>query len=441
MRNTGAITEDKIGDLGRAMASRSSLLLEVYLSQEAVPYTDKKSKSLQCLRDYGVITESKEGMSLSREARMIFDKIAKKTYRMHIMPDIENWKRDVALHSERALNAALDGDDIGSEDAHIDEVVNLVRDLSDALNQEMASIEYSIYSELNDTTNLKDKRVVLYYLMEKIKAQISKIQSLSYEDLRQCASNNQKVHMIMARTLNIVVSNCLDELSVNLTKVSELIEKLNKERKRQDEMVRRLQKGLRNGMYVPSDMSFSFSDLDEAGLCVGGLAFDELTNIDLEDKENDYFLLTVLDKVTDNEKLKELKAKSAKVYTGTVVEVEEQPEERELSPSEKEGYAFLAYNSENEWSENLSAYEYWEHYNLKEMLEYKSFLAIVLHQCNSDFRNDIVVNKRDGYEWKLYVKTIKPFPLCDTVYVQDARYYCYEASGEEPDKDLMWTRN
>lgn len=43
----------------------------------------------------------------------------------------------------------------------------------------MTSIEYTIYAELNNTYDLNSKRLILNSLMDRIKAQIQKISSLS----------------------------------------------------------------------------------------------------------------------------------------------------------------------------------------------------------------------------------------------------------------------
>lgn len=440
MNRQGQISEDKIGDLGRAIAAKTPLLLQVYLASTPV-FESKKTKQYYCLRDSGVISESDSGVMLSREARHLFDKIAQKAHRRHVMPDIENWKMDVQQYSERALNAAYELDDSEDEYSYLEAVTHLVRDLADALNQEMASIEYIINSELSDTTNIKNKRIILSSLIKKITAQIDKIKSLSREGLKECHAGNSKVEMILSIGIYDVVDKCLNEMDISLAKTVALMDKLNKEYKRQNAMVWRLHHSLRNNQYDPEQVPFSFDDLVAHGLAFGGMDFaEELTNTDISMETNNYFLLMTVGKISESNEYRTVERKQ-KLNEADVKDEDKPDPVQPLTEHQEWGYRFLNYNSKNPHNENLSAVEYWELHDLDRIIDQKAFLSLVLHQCKSDLLTDNIVNTDDGMQWKLYLQTVKPSPACDTVYVSDARYFSYSINVGAPTKDEVWIRD
>ena len=90
MSRGGQLNEDKIRDLGRATESRADLLLQAYLSELSIE-DSQSTKHYRTLRDCGVIQEGLDTITLSKEMRRIFDIMAKKSHRLHVMPDIEEW--------------------------------------------------------------------------------------------------------------------------------------------------------------------------------------------------------------------------------------------------------------------------------------------------------------------------------------------------------------
>lgn len=447
MSIAGQITEDKIGDLGRAIASKSDFLLEIYLSSSPV-FDNKKTKHYRNLRDSGVINESDKGATLSREARYLLDNIAKKTHRRHVMPDVDVWKSQVEEYSERALNAAYELDDSEDEEGYLEAVSHLVRDLSDSLYREMADIEYIINSELSDTTNIKGKRVILTSLISRIGRQIDKLKTLSRNGLKECHAGNSKVEMILSLTLYEAVDKCIDEMQRHQTKTMALMDRLNKEHKRQNARVWRLHHSLRNNQYNPEETIFSFDDLVDLGLAAGGLDFTEsLTNTDVDIESNNYFLLMTVGQISEGDSTKKV-ARAANMYSGHVqqddgedeAEAETLGKEQSKTEQQEWGFSFLAYNNKHSYSENLSANEYWELFELEAIIERKAFLALILHQCKSDFLNDTIVRTADGYQWKLYIDTVKASPACATVYIKDVCYYRYKLTDGAPSREEVWTR-
>lgn len=446
MSIAGQITEDKIGDLGRAIATKSDFLLEVYLSPIPV-FDSKKTKHYRNLRDGGIITESDNGASLTREGRFLLDNIAKKTHRRHVMPDIENWKSQVEEYSKRALNAAYELDDSEDEEGYLEAITHLARDLSDSLNREMSDIEYVINSELSDTTNIKSKRVILTSLISRIHKQVEKFKSLSRGGLKECHAGNSKVERILSFSLYAAVDRCINEMQRHQTKTMILMDRLNKEHKHQNAMVWRLHHSLRNNQYRPDETVFSFDDLVELGLAAGGLDFTEtLTNTDVDIENNNYFLLMTVGQISDSSPAVKT-PNAANVYSGSVQKDDDVDDDEALGKEQTKteqqewGFSFLSYNNEHPYSENLSANEYWELFELEAIIERKAFLALILHQCKSNFLSDTIVRTADGYQWKLYIDTIKSSPACETVYIKDACYYRYKLTDAAPSREEVWTRD
>lgn len=440
MNHIGQISEDKIGDLGRAIAAKTPLLLQVYLASAPI-FEKSKTKHYYCLRDSGVISESESGVLLTREARHLLDKIAQKAHRRHVMPDIENWKMDVQQYSERALNAAYELDDSEDEYSYLEAVTHLVRDLADALNQEMASIEYIINSELSDTTNIKNKRIILSSLIKKITAQIDKIKSLSREGLKECHAGNSKVEMILSIGIYDVVDKCLNEMDISLEKTVALMDKLNKEYKQQNARVWRLHHSLRNNQYNPENTPFTFEDLEQHGLAFGGMDIsEELTNTDINMDTNNFFLLMTVGKISESIASR-APERVAKLNNNNVKKDDEPDPEQPPTEQQELGYSFLGYNSKNPRKENLSVVEFWNLHNLDKIINQRAFLSLILHQCKNDLMEDNIVNTNDRWHWKLYLKTVKPSAFCDTVYVSDARFIRYSVNEPAPSKDEVWTRD
>ena len=93
--NSGHLDNDKIIALGSAIERQSELLLDTYLSHQATNEPYQAQKTYRTLREAGVLLESGETVRLTQPFRRILDSIAKKSYRQHIMPDIEEWKRNL----------------------------------------------------------------------------------------------------------------------------------------------------------------------------------------------------------------------------------------------------------------------------------------------------------------------------------------------------------
>lgn len=102
--NSGHLDNDKIIALGSAIERQSELLLDTYLSHQATNEPYQAQKTYRTLREAGVLLESGDTVRLTQPFRRILDIIAKKSYRQHVMPDIEEWKRNLKLLSDLASN-------------------------------------------------------------------------------------------------------------------------------------------------------------------------------------------------------------------------------------------------------------------------------------------------------------------------------------------------
>lgn len=435
MSRGGQLTADKIRELGRATESRADLLLQAYLSELSIE-DSQSTKHYRVLRDCGVIQEGLDSITLSKEMRRLFDIMAKKSHRLHVMPDIEEWKRNIEHYSKLALNASYEVDEASHEQGYLDTIEDYSYELADALIQEMASIEFTINSELNNTFNLKSKRIILDTLTQKIKSQIEKVQSLSREELHKCHAGNYKVSMILDNLLFGTIDQCIKELTISLDKTVVLIDKLKKEQTRQNERLWRLHRHIRNGQYNPKDVVLSFDDLVAHNLAFGGMAVEtQLTNVDVE--EDKFLLLGLLDKMSPPKRT--LKDSVSNHYDDPLLHVDDDNTSKpRLSAEQRWAYDFMKYNNTNDINKNLSVRQFWERFEVNRIIKFKSFLALVMHICKSNFRDDAIVHTKEGYQWKLYLKTKTPSELCNTIRIFDARYIRYKVADNEPSLDKVW---
>lgn len=437
MRQLGQITADKIELLGRAISANSELLLELYKSREPID-AKVSTKLLNTLRDNGVIeVDAKGGVILGNHASAIFDRVAKKAHRLHVMPTIEVWKENIAVLSKQAVAASYSSNLNADEDSYLDDISDHIRDMNRALSDEMASIERIINIDLSNSPNAKSKRITLNYLLKKIRLQMDMLQGLSTQELQACDSGHVKVSTMLNNNIADLVSSQYHELNLSLQKTLDLMGQLEKEQKQKTDMVWRLHQNLRTNRYLPENTPFSHDDLVTNGIAVGGIDFgDNLTVVDPNYNENGYLLLHVIDRMakespTNNRSKDNVSNKDVLYEDGG-------QGEQELTEIQSRGYDFFRYNSKNRHQHNLSAYEFWQRFELDKIVDYKPFLALLLHKSNSDFENDHVMNETDLYQWKFYLKTDDSVDVSDTTYVQDARYYLFKKSDGEPSKDEMW---
>ena len=98
----------------------------------------------------------------------------------------------------------------------------------------------------------------------------------------------------------------------------------------------------------------------------------------------------------------------------------------------------MKYNNTDDINKNLSVRQFWERFDVNRIIKFKSFLALVMHICKSNFRDNTIVHTKDGYQWKLYLKTKTPSELCNTIRIFDARYIRYKVVDNEPSLDKVW---
>ena len=441
MRQQGQITAEKISLLGRAISANSELLLELYKSREPIE-AKINSKLLNTLRDNGVIeVNPKGGIILGSHASAIFDRVAKKAHRLHVMPTIEVWKENIMLLSQQAKTASYSADVNADEDTYLDDISDHIRDMCRALSDEMASIERTINIDLNNSPSIKSKRITLNYLLRKIRLQMDMLQGLSNQELQACDSGHIKVST-MLNSISDLVASQHNELNLSLQKTLDLIGQLEKEQQQKRDMVWRLHHNLRNNRYIPENTPFGHDDLTASAIAVGGIDFGgNQTVIEPDYNENSYMLVNIVNGMAKESSLNATTAGEGNVNDQDVIDEGQGALNQELTEVQLVGYDFFKYNSTNAHAHNLSAYEFWQRYELDKIVDYKPFLALILHKSHSDFENDHVMREDDTYQWKLFIKTKKATDISDTTYVQDARYYLINKNDGEPSKDIMWIKH
>lgn len=439
------LTHEKIEELGNAIKAQSELILEAYLSNKPVQYQGKQSKSFRHIRDYGIIEEYPEGIRPTNEMRQILHKMSKKNHHLHVMPDIEQWKQQIENLSKLAQNSA-DNFDFANEDRYLEQITDTALMLASALRQEMANIEYTININLNNSYDIKAKRIMLQDLEKKIKSQTNKIQSLSRNELHACYGDNYKVRAILSDCISEVVDTCITELDQYLTKSIILIDKLQTEQNRQNQQLWAVNQFIKNGHYQPNNIQLSFDELVEHGLAFGGMLegedyADNALNIDTELEDNKHFLLTVLDNLSESKYPTNNHTEINNNYDNPVQKIDETDKVNEISKEQQLVFEYLKYNNREDFYTSLSVREYWQAFELEPRISYKAFLALVLHQCKNNFRNDNLVysDVKNGNTicWKIYLKT-SMIGLADTINVHDAHYIRYNKQQGEPTSEQIW---
>lgn len=172
---SGQLDDEKISRLGRAITAQREMLLESYLSYKVPAENLVNNPTYRTLREFGVVLESGGQAKLASVFRKILDNIAQKIHRQHIIPDIEEWKRELKKLSERVNHAEAEPLMQGQTDEYLAQIYQLCDDLSDSLTTEMNNIEYAIYAELANTPDLHIKRLILKSLIEKNERSINQI--------------------------------------------------------------------------------------------------------------------------------------------------------------------------------------------------------------------------------------------------------------------------
>ena len=432
------LTEDKIKTLGRAITDKADVLFEAYSPEGCYGAVNTSSKQYKVLRDSGVISINANSITLGSSFRDILRTVDQKSYRTHTMPDVEDWKQNIH-HSIQMAQAASDSfDETHDEMMHLANIRDEANMLSEALGREMANIEYIINSDLNNTPNIKAKRIILESLNKKIKSQIQKTAILGREELYKLHGDYTKAAVILDEYLSDSIVGFNHEMGVHLDKTILLIDKLKKDQNRQNKILWQLHKALRNEQFVPKHMGLELRDIESIGLAFGGIdVSDSLYNVELSD--DSYLLATIMDKLASSKPITQ--GKDIKVYDGEYVESKEKSEQKSPSPEKLWVLKYLSNNNTDNLSRCYSVREYWQTAGLSHVVEYKAFLALVLKVCGSNFKNDHIIKKKDTCYWKLYLKKRWLSDTCDTMYITDAKYVRCHTTSTEPSENELWTPN
>ena len=446
--NSGHLDNDKIIALGSAIERQSELLLDTYLSHQATNEPYQAQKTYRTLREAGVLLESGDTVRLTQPFRRILDIIAKKSYRQHVMPDIEEWKRNLKLLSDLASNSSQQTGQHSETQDYLEQIFLSASELSEALFLEMANIEYTVNAELNNTFDINAKRIILKSLVARIESQVAKIGSLSREELAECYQDNYKVAQILNLTLFNTLAQVLEDFHGYLARTVSLIDSIEREQSRHKTNLWRLHTAMRVGEFDTKQLQLSYDDLIAFGLGVGGLDLPFNHSVNLSDcyennLENSQFLRSLIEDLPKRAQLD--KEKSEKIYQQPIQSSDGTDKEPQKKRTWLQQVALDYFKSNNtdDCSNNRSVKDYWHSQQLYQQIDFKPFLAMILHIYKSDFNQDHVINVKsvdnnDAIIWQLLLQSLNPTHANDTKRITDARIVRYRQSQGLAKSWLDW---
>lgn len=435
--NSGQLDNEKIIALGSAIERQSELLLDIYLSHQASNESYQSLKNYRTLREAGVLLESGNTVRLTQSFRRILDSIAKKSYRQQVMPDIEEWKRNLKLLSDLASNSSQQVGQHGETQDYLEQIFLSASELSEALFLEMANIEYTINAELNNTFDINAKRIILKSLVGKIESQVAKIGSLSRDELADCYQDNYKVAQILNLTLFNTLAQVLEDFHGYLAKAVSLIDSIEREQSRHKTNLWRLHTAMRVGEFDIKQVQLSYDDLIAFNLGIGGIDLPFNHSVNLADSyennpENSQFLRALLEDLSKKSPLG--KEKSEKIYQEPIQnsdKTEGEPQ-RQRTWLQQVALDYFKSNNTDDISKNRSVKDYWQSQQLYQQIEFKPFLAMILHTYKSDFHQDHVIKIKsvdnDKLVWQLLLQSLNSTHANDTTRITDARIVRYRQS-------------
>ena len=438
--NSGQLDDEKIKSLGRAIEKQSENLLDIYAHYEVTIGDIINHPTYRTLRESGILLESNNKAKLTNRFRDVLDNIAKKSYRQNVMPDIEEYKRELKKQAG-LININEQNSNHGEASQNLENIWQTAHALAEALNAEMTSIEYTIYAELNNTYDLNSKRLILNSLMDRIKAQIQKISSLSRDELLECCQENHKVYRILRISLFNDIDQALEAFEGYLAKTATMLDSMTRQLNENKTNVWRLYKAIKQGKFDSKQIQLNYEDLITHKLGVGGLDFDLNTQVDVSDNPLDMQLLRELVYRLPRNSAINSQESSEQI----LLPKEEKQEEQKISAIQQWAFDYAKSNNRQSLANNLSVKEFWQTHHLQDIIEFKTFLSLILHTYHSDFLNDHIIKQKQTIYWHLFLKvmpkTASVNDVTATKRIIDARIMRYEQGDETVFKFVEQWRN
>ena len=438
--NSGQLDDEKIKSLGRAIEKQSENLLDIYAHYEVTIEDIVNHPTYRTLRESGILLESNNKAKLTNRFRDVLDNIAKKSYRQNVMPDIEEYKRELKKQAG-LININEQNSNHGEASQNLENIWQTAHALAEALNAEMTSIEYTIYAELNNTYDLNSKRLILNSLMDRIKAQIQKISSLSRDELLECCQENHKVYRILRIGLFNDIDQALEAFEGYLAKTATMLDSMTRQLNENKTNVWRLYKAIKQGKFDSKQIQLNYEDLITHKLGVGGLDFDLNTQVDVSDNPLDMQLLRELVYRLPRNSAINSQESSEQI----LLPKEEKQEEQKISAIQQWAFDYAKSNNRQSLANNLSVKEFWQTHHLQDIIEFKTFLSLILHTYHSDFLNDHIIKQKQTIYWHLFLKvmpkTASVNDVTATKRIIDARIMRYEQGDETVFKFVEQWRN
>lgn len=429
------LSEEKIKSLGRAITDKSGLLYEAYLPSGYYEEINESQKQYKILQDSGVINVTPNNINLGSNFTAILKNLDHKSRNLNVAPDIELSKQSIGQSVLLAQLASDSFEDESEEIRHLADIRDIAISIAEYLGREMADIEYIINSDLNNTPNIKFKRIILEGLNKKIKLQLEKIEILSPQELHKLHGEYTDAAIILEEYLANSISRFNSEMGVHLDKILILIDKLKQEQDRKSKTLWLLRKALRNGQFAPDKTDLEYIDIEDSNLAYGGISIAEnIHNVEISD--DSYFLATVIEKLSP----KKPKRKTDNLYSGEYHGGEKEYIKPPPSHEKVLVMKYMASNCELHHEKAVSLREYWELAELKHEIRYKAFLALFLKMVKSDFIEDRTIRTKDQSKFKFYLKSRTLSSTCSTRYVIDAKYIKFDKDDKPPLKEEIWKR-
>ena len=438
--NSGQLDDEKIKSLGRAIEKQSENLLDIYAHYEVTIEDIVNHPTYRTLRESGILLESNNKAKLTNRFRDVLDNIAKKSYRQNVMPDIEEYKRELKKQAG-LININEQNSNHGEASQNLENIWQTAHALAEALNAEMTSIEYTIYAELNNTYDLNSKRLILNSLMDRIKAQIQKISSLSRDELLECCQENHKVYRILRISLFNDIDQALEAFEGYLAKTATMLDSMTRQLNENKTNVWRLYKAIKQGKFDPKQIQLNYEDLITHELAFGSLDFELNTQVDVSDNPLDMQLLRELVYRLPRNSAINSQESSEQI----LLPKEEKQEEQKISAIQQWAFDYAKSNNRQSLANNLSVKEFWQTHHLQDIIEFKTFLSLILHTYHSDFLNDHIIKQKQTIYWHLFLKvmpkTASVNDVTATKRIIDARIMRYEQGDETVFKFVEQWRN
>lgn len=162
----------------------------------------------------------------------------------------------------------------------------------------------------------------------------------------------------------------------------------------------RLYKAIKQGKFDSKQIQLNYEDLITHKLGVGGLDFDLNTQVDVSDNPLDMQLLRELVYRLPRNSAINSQESSEQI----LLPKEEKQEEQKISAIQQWAFDYAKSNNRQSLANNLSVKEFWQTHHLQDIIEFKTFLSLILHTYHSDFLNDHIIKQKQTIYWHLFLK-------------------------------------